>query len=124
MIDGTFSGTSGSSIRNVEKLLEDGYRVSLVYMYDKPEVAWSYTLAREQVTDRGIDKTDFLNSCKNISSNLKEAMIKFRDNPMFSISIVKQKELRDKNYDIVTGINDIDNIIKEGYNIDNLKETL
>lgn len=124
MIDGTFSGTSGSSLRNVEKLLENGYRVSLVYMYDKPEVAWSYTLAREVVTDRGIDKTDFINSCKNISANLKEAMIRFKSNPNFTISIVKQKELRDKDYDVVTEINDIDNIINEGYNIDNLKETL
>jgi len=124
MIDGTFSGTSGSSLRNVEKLLEAGYRVSLIDMHDKAEVAWSYTKSREKVTDRGIGREDFLNSCKNISGNLKMAMLQFRDNPNFTISVVKQKELRDKNYDILTSADDIDKIINEGYNIDNLKETL
>lgn len=124
MIDGTFSGTSGSSVRNVEKLLKDGYRVSLVYMHDKPEVAWSYTKSREKVTERGINRQDFLNSCNNISANLKEAMHKFKDNPNFTISIVMQKELRDKNYDILNSSEDVDKIIGKGYNIDKLKETL
>lgn len=124
MIDGTFSGVSGSSVRNVEKLLGAGYRVSLVYMYDKADVAWSYTKAREKVTDRGIDRDDFLTSCKNISENLKSALAQFKDHPNFTISVVKQKELRDKNYDVLTDIQDIDNIITKGYNIDKLKETL
>jgi len=124
MIDGTFSGTSGSSIRNVEKLLQSGYRVSMVYMYDRAETAWKYTQLREQETDRGIDKDGFIASCQNISDNLKQALIKFRENPNFSLSIVKQKELRDRNYEIITSIEDIDKIIEEGYNIDNLKETL
>ena len=124
LIDGTFSGASESSVRNVEKLLGASYRVSLVYMHDKAEVAWSYTIARQKVTDRGIKKEDFLKSCLNISSNLKKAMIEFKDNANFTISIVKQKELRDKNYEILTTTDDIDRIINEGYNIDNLKETL
>lgn len=124
MIDGTFSGVSGSSVRNVEKLLEAGYRVSLVYMYDKADVAWSYTKSRESVTNRGINKDDFLNSCKNISGNLSSAMIQFSNHPNFTISVVKQKELRDKNYDVLTYVQDIDKIINEGYNIDNLKATL
>jgi len=124
MIDGTFSGTTGASIRNIEKLLEAGYRVSMVYMHDKPETAWAYTQYREQETDRGIDKDGFIESCKNISSNLKRALLKFRSDPNFTLSVVIQKELRDKNYDLVTTDDDIDKIIGEGYNIDNLKETL
>lgn len=124
MIDGTFSGTSGSSIRNVEKLLENGYRVSMVYMYDRPEIAWEYTKLREQETNRGIDKDGFSNSCKNISANIQEALLKFRSNPEFTISIVKQKKLRDRQYDIITSQNEIDKIVATGYNIDKIKETL
>lgn len=121
MIDGTFSGTSGSSIRNVEKLLENGYRVSMVYMYDRPEIAWEYTKLREQETNRGIDKDGFSNSCKNISANIQEALLKFRSNPEFTISIVKQKKLRDRQYDIITSQNEIDKIVATGYNIDKIK---
>jgi len=124
MIDGTFSGTSGSSIRNIEKLLTAGYRVSMVYMYDKPEIAWEYTRLREQETNRGIDKNGFISSCDNISINLEEALKKFRDNPNFSLSIVKQKELRDRNYEVITSEDSIYKIVSEGYNIDKLKETL
>lgn len=124
MIDGTFSGASGSSVRNVGKLLDAGYRVVMVYMYDKPEIAWYYTQLREKETERGIDKAGFINSCKNISVNLKEAMLEYEDNPNFTLFIAKQKELRDRNYLIVTSKIDIDKIVSEGYNIDRLTETL
>lgn len=124
MIDGTFSGTSGASIRNIEKLLEAGYRVSMVYMYDNPQTAWEYTQYREQETDRGIDRDGFIESCENISSNLKTVMLKFSSNPNFTLSIIRQKELRDKNYDVITDDKEIDKIINEGYNIDKIKETL
>jgi len=126
MIDGTFSGVSGSSLRNVDKLLSAGYRVSLVYMHDSAENAWSYTQDREKVTDRGIDKDDFLQSCANISDNLKSAMLQFNDNNNnnFSMAVVQQKKLRDKNYEVLTSLSDIDKIINDGYNIDIIKETL
>jgi predicted ABC-type ATPase len=124
MIDGTFSGPSGSSVRNIEKLLNDKYVVILIYMHDKAESAWKYTQLREIETDRGIDKDGFIESCKNISVNLREAVKKFRDNPAFSMSVIKQRELRDKNYEVLSSNDDIDNIIEQGYNIDKLKEML
>lgn len=124
MIDGTFSGTSGSSVNNVEKLLKAGYRVVMVYMYDRPEIAWKYTKLREKETDRGIDKAGFIESCNNISTNIKEALLKFRSNPNYSLAIIKQKVLRDKDYDFVISAKEIDKIVGEGYNIDKLKETL
>jgi len=124
MIDGTFSGASGSSVRNVGKLLVAGYRVIMVYMYDKAEIAWDYTQLREKETERGIDKDGFINSCKNISVNIKEAMLEYGDNSNFTLFIVKQKELRDRNYLIIDSRADIDKIVSEGYNIDKLTETL
>jgi UDP-N-acetylglucosamine kinase len=124
MIDGTFSGTSGSSIRNVEKLLGAGYRVSMIYMYDEPENAWYYTKQREIETNRGIDKSSFINSCKNISANLKEVMLKFNCNDNFTLSVVKQKKLRDRNYEIIDSKEEIDKIVSKGYNIDKMKDIL
>ncbi len=124
MIDGTFSGEAGSSVRNVEKLLSNGYRVIMVYMYDKPEIAWNYTQLREQETDRGITINGFIHACKNVSVNLKTTLTNHRANINFSISVVKQKELRDRNYEIITDEKEVDKIIEAGYNIDSLKETL
>lgn len=124
MIDGTFSGTSGSSVRNIEKLLDNGYKVSLVYMYDDAATAWSYTQSREIETDRGIDKEGFISSCANISINLQTAIKEFSSNPAFTFTLVKQKKLRDKNYELIEDRKEIDAILNTGYNIDKLKETL
>ncbi len=124
MLDGTFSGSSGSSVRNVEKLLNAGYAVFIVYMYDDAETAWRYTQLREVETDRGIDREGFIASCANISTNLQAAIQEFGDHSAFSIDIIRQKKLRDKNYDIITNQDEVDAILDAGYNIDKLKETL
>jgi predicted ABC-type ATPase len=53
MIDGTFSGKSGASVDTIGNLLDSGYIVQLVYLYDSAETAWNYTLKREKETARG-----------------------------------------------------------------------
>lgn len=123
MIDGTFSGTSEASIRNIEKLLKAKYEVVMYYMYDDAETAWNYTKLREIETERGIDLNGFIESCRNVPINLSAARAKFNEDN-FELFVVKQKELRDKDYNVLTDDIEIDEIIKEGYNIDKLKEIL
>lgn len=124
MIDGTFSGTTQASLNNIEKLLLADYDVVMYYMYDDATTAWYYTIAREKETDRGINREGFIESCKNVPINLAAARQKFDTNEKFRIFVVKQKELRDRDYNILTSEEDIDDIIKEGYNIDIIKEML
>lgn len=124
MIDGTFSGKSGSSLSNVKKLIEKGYIVLVMYMYDKPETAWRYTQLREMETERGIDIQGFIESCENITNNLKEAILMFRGDSQFRLTVIKQQELRSKTYDYLTEDEDIDKLLSTGYNIDKLKELL
>jgi len=124
MIDGTFSGQSGASINNIQRLLETGYEVVLIFMFDKPETAWSYTVDREKLTDRGIGRDEFIQSCKNLSANLLKARELFSGNKNFTMKVVKQKVLRDKNYEYVTDSQEIDNIIKQGYDIAKVKELI
>lgn len=120
MIDGTFSGKTGASVDTVSKLLHDGYIVILMYMYDKAETAWMYTQKREQLTDRGVSKEGFIEASRNISRNLQKVVLEHRDNPNFAISVVVQKELRDKFYTITTEKYEVDKIINKPYNIDKL----
>lgn len=49
----------------------------------------------------GLPGAGFLASCTNISTNLKKALEQFDDNPNFSAMLVKQKKLRDKNYEVI-----------------------
>lgn len=124
MIDGTFAGPSGSSINNITRLLDAGYLVSMFYLYDDAKTAWEYTKSREAETRRGIDREGFLRACKNVSANLREALEKFGSNKNFTLYVVVQKKLRDKDYKIYGDRERIDKIIDKGYNIDTLRKTL
>ena len=122
MIDGTFSGTSGASLQNIDRLLQGGYRVQMFFMHDNIATSWKYTKAREKETQRGIDLSGFKRACTNVITNLRAAMEKYRSNPNFALSIVVQKELRDKDYVVVSDETAIDSVLDTGYNIDEIKE--
>ncbi len=122
MIDGTFSGSSGASIQNVDRLLAAGYKVEMFFMHDKVTTSWKFTRAREKITKRGIDQNGFKRACKSVVENLNNALSKFNDNPNFHISVVVQKELRDKDYKVISDRKIIDTILNQGYNIDEIKE--
>ena len=121
-IDGTFSGSSGASVKGVARLLDAGYRVNLVYVYDEAKVAWMYTMKRRLETGRKVDLGGFKRSAKTLIDNLSDARKRFSKNSEFSISLVVQKELRDKDFYITTDNDEIDKFIKLRYNVDNLKD--
>jgi|GEM_PF-1543429 len=121
LIDGTFSGLSGASVKSITQLLAAGYKVNLVYMFDDAEVSWDYTNKRKVETGRSIEYKDFMKAIKNITINLKEVLKLHSNNPNFSMRAVVQKELRDKDYNIITQYDRIDKLIETGYNLNNLK---
>lgn len=124
MVDGTFSGTSGVSVNNIERLLNAGYFVQLFLMHDDLKTSWEYTKAREKLTSRGIGKEEFIKSCQQVTSNVLQASNRFSTNKNFKLWIVLQKELRDREYNIVDEKSIIDTILNTGYNIDSIKDTL
>lgn len=124
MIDGTFAGTSGASVHNIQRLLDAGYLVQMYLMHDKIHTSWEYTKVREKLTSRGIHKSDFKKACVNVISNVKSAKELFSSADRFLISVVRQKELRDKNYVIIEEPTDIDKILDTGYSIDIIEKIL
>ena len=71
IMDGTFG--SKSSIKNVERAINHGYTVKVIYIIQDPKLAWKFTLAREKVEHRSIsidvshtNRTSFKNLYKNI----------------------------------------------------------
>lgn len=122
MIDGTFSGTSGASLQNIDRLLKAGYVVRMFFMHDRIDTSWKYTQAREKKTQRGIDFAGFKKACANVVTNLKAVMETYANNPNFSLAIVFQKELRDKDYAVINDRAMVDTVLSTGYNIDKLKE--
>lgn len=121
-IDGTFSGQSGASVKAVKRLLDAGYKVMIVYIYDKIETAWMYTQKRKIETGRDVDFEGFKESADQLVSNLNKAFEDFSSSKNFSINAVIQKKLRDHEYNIKTDIEDIYKLLKIRYNTKKLKE--
>ena len=121
-IDGTFASKTGASLKTITKLLDTGYRVILVYIYDEAETAWMYTQKRRVETGRTIKLAGFKESAEYIPVNLKQAVRRFGENKMFKMSLVIQKKLRDRDFDITTDSNKIDKQLNICYNTKELKD--
>lgn len=122
-IDGTFSSKSGASIGTIGRLLDAGYRVRLVYIYDKIETAWMYTQKRQAETGRAVDLGGFKKSSVSMLANLRDAKQRFSDSKMFKMSLVVQNELRDRDFNIMTDSHEIDKQLELKYNTSKLKDT-
>lgn len=122
LLDGTFSGISGASVSTVSRLLGAGYRVNMLYLYDTADSAWHFTQKREIETGRGIGLKGFIQAAQHLPINIRKVVELHGSDANFSISAVVQKELRDKDYYILTQKTDIDNIIKLDYNTESIKD--
>lgn len=121
IMDGTFS--SNYALRNVERALRRGYNIKIIYIIQDPQVAWRFTLAREKVEHRAIDKNGFINSYFSIIENIKEVMNKHKNCDKIVLDIV----VKDGNNNVGDRIKDvradgIDNFINTYYNKKTLEE--
>lgn len=61
LLDGTLSKYEKAS-NNIKRSLDKGRKVHIFYVYQKPEVAWKFTMAREKLEGRNIPKLAFIQS--------------------------------------------------------------
>lgn len=68
ILDGTFA--IAKARQNVERSLNRGYKTTIYYVYQEPQIAWQFTKKREQKEGRVVPKsvfiTTFMESRKNI----------------------------------------------------------
>jgi predicted ABC-type ATPase len=61
LLDGTFSKYD-KAVNNIKRSLARNRIVMIFYVYQRPEVAWKFTEAREKLEGRNIPKSAFINS--------------------------------------------------------------
>jgi|SRR3989344_14255 len=75
ILDGTFSNYD-KAINNINRSLDKHRIVFIFYLYQKPEVAWKFTVVREKKEGRNIPKSafieQFLNSRETVNKVRKE----------------------------------------------------
>ena len=59
IVDGTLAAYDKAK-ENIDRSLKRGRRVIIFYVYQRPEVAWQFTLAREKIEGRNIPKDVFV----------------------------------------------------------------
>jgi adenylylsulfate kinase-like enzyme len=61
LLDGTLSKYDKAT-SNIKRSLDKNRKVHIFYVYQKPEVAWKFTMAREKLEGRNIPKSIFIQS--------------------------------------------------------------
>ena len=70
ILDATFAVLSAE--KNIIRTLKNGYRVTLFYVYQEPQVAWNFTKERELVEGRVVPKDTFINAFFQARENIEK----------------------------------------------------
>lgn len=121
IMDGTFR--SPSAISNVTRSISKGYFVKVFYIHQEPDIAWSFTKAREIVEKRSIDLEGFIRAYTEIDENLRALMKASIPQVTFDLVIKDASNNVGHWYENVT-LEQIDKYVNRRYNKDELERML
>ena len=124
VLDSTFAQYEKAA-DNVRRSLEKGRFVFIFYIYQKPEVAWKFTQARQVAEGRNIPKAAFIEQFLSARETVNRIMGEFGE----KVTVVFVKKDFEKNTveNIVTishEMGSVDGYIAEHYTKDNLEKCL
>ncbi len=120
IIDTTFA--SPRSAQNVERAMNRGRKVGILYLYQDPLIAWDYTKKREKIEGRTVPKEVFINAYFAAKENVDQIKRKYGDQIELNL-FEKDKEnnfVRKARFNIQS----LDGLLKEGYTHDLLEKVL
>jgi hypothetical protein len=124
LLDGTLSKYD-KAIANIKRSLGKGRRVRVFYVYQKPDVAWAFTKAREKVEGRHIPKDAFIQQFIDSRETIDRIRKDFDDNII--ISLVKKNFETHAVEDLIEIRQDgpqIEHYVGVGYTRDDLEKLL
>lgn len=120
IVDGTFSDLN-VDIKNIQRAVNKGRNVGIIYIFQDPIIAWDFTKKREVVEGRKVSKEFFIKSFLTAKINVEIIRKMFKDK--ISVDLVK-KDYQNKTEEIFPDIEKIDNYLDFPYNEDELKNKL
>lgn len=70
ILDATFAVLSAE--KNVKRAKKNGFRITLVYVYQEPKIAWQFTKDRERAEGRRVPKTTFIDAYFRARENIEK----------------------------------------------------
>jgi hypothetical protein len=123
LLDGTFASFAKSD-QNIQRSLSRNRKVYIYYIYQLPEVAWKFTVAREKVEGRKISKEVFVNHFLSARENVCKIKQKYGND--VDVSFVFKNYENDK-IEKITQIGTVDNFEKyfeKWYNREDLEKLI
>lgn len=124
VFDSTFSKYN-KAIDNIKRSLNKKRPVFVFYVYQKPEVAWKFTEAREKTEGRNIPKSVFIEQFFGAKDVINRICIEFaKDVIVFLVKKDFEKNTVDNIIQLKLDKEPIDNYINESYTKEKLEEEL
>jgi predicted ABC-type ATPase len=117
IMDGTFSGEK--SVSNIIRCNEKGYKIQLLYIHQRPVIAWDYTKKRELVERRTIEKKGFIEAYFQTISNIREV----QKLSYVNINVIIKND-DNKAVEYLGNVKDIDKIIGPLVSLEQLKRDI
>lgn len=124
VLDSTFAKYEKAA-ENIRRSLEKNRPIFIFYIYQKPEIAWKFTQARERAEGRNIPKSAFIEQFLGARESINRVLANFADK--LSIIFVKkdfEKNIVEKIVKIDPSKTGVDDYIQEYYTRDNLEKLL
>lgn len=118
LLDGTLSNLAQAE-RNVERSLAKGRRVLILYVYQEPQQAWKFVLARETMEGRRIPRDRFVEQFLAAHSVVNALKVKFGPDVMID-AIVKDINGRSRRYH--ANVSDLNDAVPLAYSPEQLQE--
>ena len=121
IMDGTFR--SNKSLSNIERAIDKGYSVKVFYIYQEPNIAWSFTQDREKLEKRAIDLSGFMQGYFDIHDNIR----KLNDEKFINLAVdlvIKDSSNKVGDWQRNISVKDIDRLVNTRYTKEELERML
>lgn len=109
--------------RNISRSLDKGREVGIFYIYQDPIVAWGFTKKREELEGRHISQEVFIRSFFAAKDNVNKIKSEFKKD--VKVYLIKKDRIDNSIIEkFWINVDNIDNYIKQEYNINSLRSKL
>lgn len=120
IVDGTLANMENAE-KNIQKIIDRNGKAAIVYVYQDPELAWRFTVEREAVEGRRIEKDTFIKALFSSKDNVDSLKQKFGSD-LYILFVEKDYKKGIKNFKI--NVDDINQYVAITHTAEELGDML
>jgi predicted ABC-type ATPase len=123
LLDGTLANLDVAR-KNIQRALDKKKRsVQIIYVYQRPELAWEFVLAREAIEGRNIPCKEFTRQFYSAKATVCQLKREFRDSLQVDV-LIKDTDGGGADVGIDLSADEIDDLVRQPYHPDQLEHIL